>query len=487
MKKTIRSIFAMLLVLCMVFTIVGCGEANTESTPNTDDDFFTDTVVDNAGQNGDTTSDGTASNEDGNQGGSSQGSVSTVIPDANKVGGKPWKEVLASMPKKLRGTSITVYNWNPASEYTGAPAVMDQFTQQTGIKVKWVTISGVANYFTKLAAVIASGKDIPDVVRARGPLPEQMVSYQPLYTTNYDFSDEAWDKKILDLYTVDGISYAASLQNTHIAAIDVMFYNKSLIDKYDLEDPYKLWKKGKWNWEKYIDMCREYKTLSESDAASCGEGWWWSYVSIFDIDSAIAFDGKKFYNNMGSKEFLTVHQELTKLYREEHLFAFGQEPEFSKGMRLFSIGTSIHMRRKNSYFGPLKSEGVLYAVPMPARKGEKYVVGLSEAEAYAIANGAPNPEAVPYFLRYFLDGANYELSTYFCNEQNLEVYNYCMSQKNRKFVYTYPDCIGGFRSVDPTSLMGQTSDQIKSYIDSKTGEVDKVVKEFNNTIKKIKK
>ncbi|MBR6565124.1 MAG: hypothetical protein IKK71_06790, partial [Clostridia bacterium] len=114
-------------------------------------------------------------------------------------------------------------------------------------------------------------------------------------------------------------------------------------------------------------------------------------------------------------------------------------------------------------------------------------VGLSEAEAYAIANGAPNPEAVPYFLRYFLDGANYELSTYFCNEQNLEVYNYCMSQKNRKFVYTYPDCIGGFRSVDPTSLMGQTSDQIKSYIDSKTGEVDKVVKEFNNTIKKIKK
>ena len=62
MKKTIRSIFAMLLVLCMVFTIVGCGEANTESTPNTDDDFFKDTIVDNAGQNDATTSDGTVSN-----------------------------------------------------------------------------------------------------------------------------------------------------------------------------------------------------------------------------------------------------------------------------------------------------------------------------------------------------------------------------------------------------------------------------------------
>ena len=484
MKKAIKSIFAMLLILCMVFTIVGCGEANTESTPNTDDDFFTDTVVDNAGQNNedvasnDELSDHTSSDTMVNQ-----GSVSTKIPEANKVGGKPWKEVLASMPKKLRGTSITVYNWNPATEYTGAPAVMDEFTKQTGIKVKWVTVP-FDSYFTKIPAVIASGKNIPDVVRARGPLPENMVTYQPLYTTNYDFSDEAWDKKILDLYTVDGISYAASLQNTHIGAIDVMFYNKSLIDKYDLEDPYKLWKKGKWNWEKYIDMCREYKTLSESDAASCGEGWWWSYVSIFDIDSAIAFDGKKFYNNMGSKEFLTVHQELTKLYREERLFAFGQEPEFSKGMRLFSIGTSIHMRRKNSYFGSLKSEGVLYAVPMPARKGEKYVVGLSEAEAYAITNGAPNPEAVPYFLRYFLDGANYELSTYFCNEQNLEVYNYCMSQKNRKYVFMYPQEI---KAVDSTGLIGQTSDQMKSYIDSQMGTIDKIVKEYNNTMKKIKK
>ena len=484
MKKTIKSIFAMLLILCMVFTIVGCGEANTESTPNTDDDFFKDTIVDNAGQNNeDVASDDAASDTTNNDKPSNQGSVSTVIPDANKVGGKPWKDVLASMPKKLRGTSMTVYNWNPATEYTGAPAVMDEFTKQTGIKVKWVTVP-FDSYFTKIPAVIASGKNIPDVVRARGPLPENMVTYQPLYTSNYDFSDEAWDKKILDLYTMNGVSYAASLQNTHIGAIDVMFYNKSLIDKYDLEDPYKLWKKGKWNWEKYLDMCREYKTLSESDAASCGEGWWWSYVSIFDIDSAIAFDGKKFYNNMGDKDFLTVHQELGKLYNEENLFAFGQEPEFSKGTRLFSIGTSVHMRRKNSYFGSLKSENILYAVPMPARKGEKYVVGLSEAEAYAIANGAPNPEAVPYFLRYFLDGANYELSTYFCNEQNLEVYNYCMSQKNRKYVFMYPQEI---KAVDSTGLIGQTSDQMKSYIDSQMGTIDKIVKEYNNTMKKIKK
>jgi hypothetical protein len=109
---------------------------------------------------------------------------------------------------------------------------------------------------------------------------------------------------------------------------------------------------------------------------------------------------------------------------------------------------------------------------------------MSEAEAYAIAKGAPNPEAVPYFLRYFLDGANYELSTYFCNEQNLEVYNWCMSQENRNFVYVYPDEI---KTLDENGIMGQTSDQVKSYIDKTMGTIDKVVKEYNNTLKKVQK
>ena len=485
MKQTIKSIFAMLLVLCMVFTIAGCGEAETNSDPvAAGDDFFTDVVTDNPNEQQGTTSEGTASNNNAstNQDGNS-GSVSTDVPEQNVVKGKTWKEVLGSMPKNLRGTSITVYNWNPASEYTGAPAVIDEFTKQTGITVKWQTIS-YDTYFTKVPAVIASGKNIPDVLRARGPIPEYMVSYQPLSTSKYDFSDEAWDKKIMNLYSVDGIPYATSLQNTHIGAVNVLFYNKSLIEKHELDDPYKLWKKGQWNWDKYIEMCREYKNIT-GNPGSCGEGWYWSYISAFGIQSAVAFDGKKFYNNMGNKDFLTVHQTLGELYNEEKLFAFGQEPQFNEGTRLFSIGTSVHMRRKNSYFGNLKSSGDLYAVPMPApKKLKKYDQGMSEAEAYAITNGAPNPEAVPYFLRYFLDGANYELATYFCNKQNLEVYNWCMNQENRNFVYVYPDEI---KTLDENGIMGQTGEQMKSFIDKNMGTINKVVKDYNNTLKKIKK
>ncbi len=503
MKQTIKSIFAMLLVVCMVFTIAGCGETNTESTPTVDEGFFNPTVTDSESKQEGTSSDGadnnvdTSSKDDTTNNTSSdkkddkddkddkdnQGSVNIDIPTENVVGGKPWKEVLASMPKKLRGTSITVCNWNKLTEYTGAPAVVEQFTKQPGIKVTWKVIE-YDNYFTKIPAIIRSGKDIPDVVRAKGPIPEYMLSYWPLYKSKFDFTDEAWDQSIMNLYTVNDIPYATSIKNTHIGAVDVMFYNKALIKEYELEDPYELWKGGKWNWDKYIEMCREYKNRTGNPGSS-GEGWYWSYLSAFDIDSAIAFDGKKYYNNMTSKEFLTVHQTLCKLYNEEKLLAFGQESFFNEGTRLFSIGSSIHMRRKNSYFGSLKSSNDLYAVPMPAPKSvKKYNQGLNEAEAYAITKGAKNPEAVPYFLRYFLDGANYELSTYFCNKQNLEVYNWCMSHENRNYVYVYPDDI---KALDSTGIMGQTGDQVKSFIDANKGTIDKIVKDYNEKIQKLEK
>ena len=483
MKNTIKSIFAMLLVVCMLLTVVGCGGKNGDDTSSAvgDENFFNTNVTQNSSQQG--TTDNTSSNAN------STGTTSTSKDDdkdytaAPVVPGMKWTQVLAKMPKKLKNTSVTIYNWNPAKEYTGAPKAIEKFTQQTGIKVNWTTIP-YDSYFTKLPAVINSGKGIPDVVRTRGPLPEYMLSYQPLSTAKFDFSDEAWDQDVIDLYTVNGVQYAVNLKNTHIGAINVMFYNKALINKYDMEDPYQLWKDGKWNWEKYLEMCHDYKTET-GNPGSCGEGWYWCYPSAFGIDSAVAFDGKKFYNNMKDKDFLTVHQTLGKLYNEEKLFAFGQESFFNEGNRLFSIGSSVHMRRENSYFGSLKSEGILYAVPMPAPKKNKvYVQGLNEAEAYAIANGAPNPEAVPYFLRYFLDGANYELSTYFCNKQNLEVYNWCMNQENKSFVYVYPDEI---KAIDNTGIMGQTSDQMKSFIDANMGTINKVVKEYNDTIKKLKK
>ena len=474
MKNTLKTILALAMVFCMLFTIVGCDDGGDTSSEQVNDSFFEDEVTQN--QNGDTTSDTVSNNKDtGSQG-------SSYVPTENKIGGKTWKEVLASMPKKLAGSTVVMYNWNPAVEYTGAPAAIDAFTKATGIKVDWRTVSHSV-YYTKLPALIASGENIPDMARLRGPRPDFVQNFQPITVAKYDFTDEAWDKNMMDLYTFGSKTYAVSLQNTHIGSINLLFYNSTLIKKYDFEDPYKLWKKDKWTWSKYIEMCKEFKELTGKPGAN-GEGGFGVYLTSYGISGSIKFNGSKYSSNMSDKNFIKTHELLGELYTNEGLFNFGGQEIFNEDLVLFSIGTAVHARRKNPYFGNLKSANTLYFVPMPRIDGQKkYYQGHGEAEAYGIPNGAKNPQAVPYFLRYFLDGANYELSTYFGNKQNLEVYNWCMNQKNKVYAYGYPDEMDqGYASVLEYTKKEFMAGKINEY--EKT--VDKWVKEYNTTAAKLK-
>lgn len=493
MKEKIKVILAIFMTLCMLFAAVGC----TGNEPEVDseqvvmsDDFFKDETEDeintesennNESSKGDKTTESSATTSTSKDGADKSGSTSTV-PTENQVGGKTWQQVLKSMPKKLRGTTMVMYNWNPASEYTGAPVVIEEFTKQTGIKVDWKTISYNV-YTTKLASLVASGEGIPDVVRTNGPKPSNMLSYQPISTANFDFSDEAWDETIMDMYTVGDKVYATSLKNTHIGGCTMMLYNKSEIDKYDFEDPYKLWKSGKWTWSKFLKMAREYKDETGNKAVY-GEAFMKVFATSYGLQGSMSYDGKKFTNVITSKKFVTVHQELCDLYNKESLFGFGGTSIFDEGDTLFCTGGAVHLRRKNSYFGALKESNNLYAVPMPTIDGQKkYYQDAGEAEAYAIAKGAPNAEAVPYFLRYFLDGSNYELGTYFCNEQNLEVYNWCMNQKNKIYNYGYGEGIDGLTA---DSLQSQVGGNVASYVARMSPTVNKNVDAANGTLAKLK-
>lgn len=486
MKQTLKSILAIMMILCMLFTVVGCGSnenVDSDEQVAADDSFFTDEATQNEKE--ETTSNDGTTNDKGNNNKGDKNTGTTVVPQENQVGGKSWKDVLASMPKKLRGKTITMYNWNTANEYTGAPEVIEKFTKQTGIKVKWQNVT-FGNYFTKLTALVASGKNIPDVVRVRLDEFAMLKDLQPLSVAGYDFSDEAWDQSLMKLYTYGKNTYATSVQNTHLGSPNMMFYNKALIEKYDMEDPYQLWKAGKWTFNKYVEMCREFKGLvAEGTPITSGEGFFAVYAASYGLSGGYAYNGQQFYNPLKETKFLEVHQLLGDFYNKEKLFDFGTHERMNNQGALFSIGIATHLRRKNSYYGKIKSANNLFVVPMPAIDGQStYYQGMGEAEAYAIPKGAPTPEAVPYFLRFFLDGANYSLSNYFCNEQNLEVYNWCMNQPNKVAIYRYPKCIS---SLDAnTGLQAQTGAQMKTFIDSNYGAVDKAIKEYNDILATLK-
>ncbi len=480
MKKTIKSILSMFLVFVFIFCVVGCGK--NEVDPDTNDanaDFFADSenlINDgsNSSQN-DTVSNGVVLNNGTN----SKPQQSTG--NKNTVGGKSWKEVLASMPEKLRGTTVTFYNWNPPSEYTGSTEIMNTFTKETGIKVKWLT-QDYDTYRTKLASMVAAD-EAPDFARTNKPIITSMLSFQPLSATNFDFTDGAWDKSVMKDYSINGKAYATSLNNTHFGSMSVMFYNKSLIDKYDFEDPYKLWKSGKWTWDKFLDMSREFK--EEAGTKYGAASWEWSGLTqIFGVGGPYEYDGQKYRSVVNDSNFIKVTQEMADLYNTESLIEDYGLGSFQKGEVLFWSSFSIHGRRLNGYMSNMKNEGILYAVPLPSVKGQKtYYQGRNEYEAYALVKGAKNPEAVPYFLRYFLDPDNYDLEAFYINAQMEEVYNWCMSQPTKIWTVDYWD---KFNRTNFDGIKLIKGNQVKSFVDSNGVQIETRVNELNNALEKLK-
>ena len=146
-----------------------------------------------------------------------------------------------------------------------------------------------------------------------------------------------------------------------------------------------------------------------------------AYVSTYGVTN-LYYNGKMMASNWNSPEWLKIHQELGDLYNKDKIFGFGRQETFNANDALFYTGTTVHARNKNSYFGEFKANKTLYFVPMPKRTGEKYYQGYGEIEAYGIPKGASNPEAVPYFLRYFLDLDKY-------NEAGIQIFGNKEMQK----------------------------------------------------------
>jgi len=486
MKKIMQKSLMILLACCMMLLAVGCNTTiDTESISTAGITSETSSNVENF------IDDDFFEGEEalGNDSDSGVSSRTSPIPAANVVGGKSWADVFKGMPSSLKGTTLTVYNWNAISEYTGGANAIKQFQKSTGINVKWVT-ENFDTYLSKLASMVASGSS-PDLVRMRSPLPSGSMSVQPISVTGYDYSDDAWDKWIMNSYTANGNVYATSLNNTLVSSPDMIMYNKALISKYDLDDPYQLWKKGQWTYDNFIKLCKDYKSESGSDYA--GSLYDYSQItSWFGVTGPVAFDGKTYTSTLSNSNFISATQKMADLRNKDRLIKAWDSDGFDQGKILLWIGSAVYTRRNNSYFNSLKNAGSIGVVPCPKIEGQSnYYQLYSEVEAYGIAKGAKNPQAAPYFLRYFLDGSNYDIDAYFCNKQAVEVYNYCTQQTNKCWTSLYQEqtqFYNGAKSTDEfnTALDSATGAQVLNVINSNASVVNERVNKYNKQLSELK-
>ncbi len=447
MKYKLIKLLCLLISVAMIFAITGCNKSKTPS------------------------------------GSSNQGTQNGGLQDTS------WESVKASIPADAKGKTIEVLSWNKITDVPTAQQVVDNFTKETGINVKWTVYGNTQSYNTKVTALVSS-EQAPDIVRLYSLHLGLIKVLQPLQDIDYDFTDSAWDKRVMDFYTLGGKTYATNLRNTLIQQPRTMIYNKNLINKYDLEDPYTLWKQGAWTLDKFEEICSIF--TEECDDSSYA---WTSYLmsDMADIYAApmIKREGDKFVSNMTDPNLLKGWQKMTSL-RENGItnnMRFDLT-NFENGKVLFFTETPIGARTTHYYFQSLKSQGALAIVPYPTAEGGTDAALWGEVEAYGIPEGAPNANLVPYFLRYYLDANNYDKNTFFPDKTMLDVYETLMASDMifanfDRALITEDVGVSGDKMCH--GIINMKPAQVKSKLDEYTPLVEAAVKSSNDAVSKLGK
>lgn len=422
--NTLKKLFCMILIGAMLFSFAGCDNsaAVSEETPsgNTDfasddDDFFGESVENIEGAT-------TTSTQTQGTAGTGSGERPTKEQQTNY-----WKELKKNIPSKLNGKTIKVYNWNPMSEYPGLSKTIQNFTKETNIKVEWIT-ENYDTYLSKLASLTASDK-APDIARTHSGAPHMWNVLQPISESGFkDFSNSLWDQAQIKFNTAKGKTYSINTTDTIMGSMYILFYNKSLINKYGFDDPYKLWKSGKWTLEVFEQMLYDFKNETSQPAYSAQAYGLEAYLTnMYGFNGEVYFDGTKYVTNVDNPEILKILQHVADLRNKDGLIDGANVNNFDKGNRLFYDGSGVLVKRLNSYAATVKSAGALGTVPYPTvpERNERY--SLYGGEGFGIPKGAKYPEALPYYVFYVTDKSRYDLKTFFPNEQAQEVYEYLQS------------------------------------------------------------
>lgn len=480
MKHSFKKIVSLFTALVLCVSLSACGDSETVSEYWVEEEIIvsgSDTTQDGAGQ---TTSD--------TQSGNSQAASTTQSGNGNSSE-LTWAQIKAKMPSKLKNSTVTFWDWNEVSDRPGAADVIEKFTKETGIKVNFVRHSAVDDYNTKITAAVAANKS-PDIVRLSTYNMGVINSLQPISDTGYDFSDKAWDSRVLNYYTFGKNTYAVNLKNTLYQQPYMLIYNKNLISKYDLEDPYTLWKQGKWTIQKFEEILEGFTEEAGDDYTA------WTSLQFIDVaywygQTLVTRNGDTFVNNTTNQKLIKALQTYSNWREKGYITSVRfDRTNFENGKVLFFTESPIGLRKSHFYFSNLKKTGALAAVPNPTVDGglDKNTTLIAEFEAYGFPKGAPNAQGAAYFLRYFLDADNYDKNTFFNDKTILDVYETLMKNPKifRSADYGLITEDNGTRGeVIANRLADARANQVVTVLDQHSSIIDINIKQANSIAKKL--
>ena len=334
------------------------------------------------------------------------------------------EEYFMDMPSELKGTTVKFATWIDHSQ-TDTAAVLAGFEQTTGMKYEMVSIPQ-SEYFTKLAGLIASDQ-APDVVVDNWEFPRSLNCLMPLTVeeTGLDVTDPFWNQDLVKVYTVGKYCYLVNgASSSWDIAGGATYFNKSVLEDNGIKTPTEYVEDNNWNLSTLYTMMTQVKK-------SCG---FTNAGTAISLDVFTAMHGAreltwnsetgKFENTSQSEEMKAALKYL--LEAQEAGLARVQTGEstgdFATGKGAVELCGAYGLRNKPGWFYEMDLNDLGVTVLPKINADDADYPYTTFPRAYGICKGSKNAKGAAYFLRYFLNDANYDMDAMFKTEECKELY-----------------------------------------------------------------
>ena len=252
-------------------------------------------------------------------------------------------------------------------------------------KIEYVT---VADTTARLITSSVAGEPFADIVMIpfANAFPKLVIEgyVQPI-DESMDVNNPAFGKNPVTMTNgkYQGKQYGVTLPYTESHGL---YYDKTMLTKMGLPDPYELQEKGEWTWDKFLDILKKVKAngkkplyvdspqLLASSLIATNEG-----QIEDDSTNKITLDEP---NAMEALQFFSDLYNVHKVVDAESNFGSGEEA-FVNGYRWDNLG----------YVKP-KPNDIGYVFFPKGPKAKEYVTPYSGLNMWYIPSGVKNPKAV---------------------------------------------------------------------------------------------
>ncbi len=397
--KTLIRLIALAMSALMVLTFAGCGSDDEWEEYSVYE--YEDEVPDKSAE--------TKTEKDGKNTGKSIGSKKAVRKKAVKATDKADEGLISSTKltpqeqlfakSSLKGKTL-VYVKGSEDVYPQEEYAMKMLKEKWGIKAKYQIFANTA-LPNMVATMVASGNP-PDVAHVADtnmlryaytnlatPLNEYLVIKDPVWDNGECFEPFTFNGKIY------GISWSSPLNDNYF-----VWYNKTYIKEVGAEDPYTLYKNGKWNVDAFKRVAKKcVKKQSDGKTIKTYGAMCWNpslFLALYGEQAVTQKSGNKWKVTIDSEAGMKGLQLIHDMYADGSLKLEGGYKEFGKRGTAMLLERPVNAIGNYDYYNTMQDE--IGMVPLPSTSYGTF--GFTNTDGTFVLKGSKNPMAAIAYRYY---------------------------------------------------------------------------------------